>query len=182
LVNRIKNSIEERFYLTDFRETRTSEHESGRTQRLATFKATQLIWLFLGVIEAIIALRFIFKLIGVNAVNNFASFIYGLSNFFVAPFISLTGAPAAGNMVFEFSSLLAMAIYLLLAWGLERIIYVIFYKPRGPVSVRQTTVNSHSSQQAPPILTRTTTNHSPTGTQQTSVVEHTKNSSPPGSF
>jgi hypothetical protein len=87
--------------MTDFRETRTSQHEEGRTQRIATFKATQLIWLFLGIIEAIIALRFIFRLVGVYADNNFASFIYGLSNFFVAPFLSLTGAPASGNMVFE---------------------------------------------------------------------------------
>jgi hypothetical protein len=167
--------------MTDFRETRTSEHESGRTQRLATFKATQIIWLLLGILEVIIAIRFIFKLIGVNAVNNFASFIYGLSNLFVAPFITLTGAPAAGNMVFEFSSLLAMAIYLLIAWGIERVIYVIFYKPRGPVSIRQTTVNNHSAQQTVPSLTRTTTSHSPIGTQQTTVIEHT-NPSPPGSI
>ena len=167
--------------MTDFRETRITEHESGRTQRLATFKAAQLIWLLLGILEAIIALRFIFRLIGVNAVNNFASFIYSLSNLFVAPFITLTGAPAAGNMVFEFSSLLAMAIYLLIAWGIERIIYVIFYRPRGPISVRQTTVNNHSAQQAAPSLTRTTTSHSPIGTQQTTVIEHT-NPSPPGSI
>lgn len=167
--------------MTDFRETRTSEHEAGRTQRIATFKATQLIWLLLGVIETIIALRFIFKLIGVNAVNNFASFIYGLSNFFVAPFLSLTGAPAAGTMVFEFSSLLAMAIYLLIAWGIERIVYVVFYRPKGPVSVRQTTVDNHSNQQSAPSLQRTTRTQSPTGTQQTTVTEQT-HTSPPGSL
>jgi hypothetical protein len=167
--------------MTDFRETRTSEHEAGRTQRIATFKATQLIWLFLGIIEAIIALRFIFRLIGVNAVNNFASFIYSLSNFFVAPFLSLTGAPAAGNMVFEFSSLLAMAIYLLIAWGIERIVYVIFYRPRGPVSVRQTIVDNHTNQQSAPGLQQTTRTQTPAGTQQTTVTEHT-HTPPPGSL
>ncbi len=167
--------------MTDFRETRTSQHEEGRTQRIATFKATQLIWLFLGIIEAIIALRFIFRLIGVYAENNFASFIYGLSNIFVAPFLSLTGAPASGNMVFEFSSLLAMGVYLLIAWGIERIVYVIFYRPRGPVSVRQTIVDNHTNQQSAPGIRRTTRTQSPTGTQQTSVTEQT-HTSPPGSI
>ncbi|MBA4385523.1 MAG: hypothetical protein C0410_12365 [Anaerolinea sp.] len=167
--------------MTDFRETRTSQHEAGRTQRIATFKATQLIWLILGVIEAIIALRFVFRLIGVYAENNFASFIYGLSNIFVAPFLSLTRAPASGNMVFEFSSLLAMAIYLLIAWGIERIVYVIFYRPRGPVSVRQTIVDNHTNQQSAPGLHQTTTTHSPTGTQQTTVNE-TTHITPPGSI
>ena len=167
--------------MTDYKETRTTQYEAGRTQRVATFKATQLIWLFLGIIEAIIALRFVFKLIGVNQENPFANFLYGLSNLFVWPFSTLTGAPSAGNMIFEFSSLLAMAIYLLIAWGIERIVYVAFYRPRGPVSVRQTVVDNHSTQQAAPSLTRTTTSHSPTGTQQTTVIEHT-NPPPPGSI
>ena len=167
--------------MTDFRETRTTEHEAGRTQRIATFKATQLIWLFLGILESLIALRFILKLIGVNPENAFATFLYGLTNIFVAPFASLTGAPTSGNMVFEFSSLLAMAIYLLIAWGIERIVYVAFYRPRGPVSVRQTSLNTHTNEQVVPGLRQTTSTRTPTGSQQTSVTEHT-NIPPPGSI
>lgn len=159
--------------MSDYRETRTTQHEEGRTQRIATFKATQLIWLGLGIIETLIALRFIFRLVGVNGENPFASFLYALTNIFVGPFLTLTGAPAAGNMVFEFSSLLAMAVYALIAWGLERIVYVIFYKPRGPISVRQTTVNNHNTQQPAPSLSRITSTHSPTGSQQTTEVEQT---------
>lgn len=159
--------------MSDFRETRTTQHEEGRSQRIATFKATQLIWLGLGIIEALIALRFIFKLVGVNGENPFAIFLYGLTNIFVGPFLTLTGAPSAGNMVFEFSSLLAMAVFALVAWGLERIVYVLFYRPRGPVSVRQTTVNNHTTQQAAPSLSRVVSTHSPAGSQQTTVVEQT---------
>jgi len=129
--------------MTDYRETRTSQQEAGREGRIATFKATQLIWLLLGILEVLLALRFVFKLIGVNAANAFASFLYGLTGVFVAPFASLTGAPAAGGMVFEFSTLIAMIVYALIAWGIERLVYVIFYRPRGPVSVRQTTVDQH---------------------------------------
>ncbi len=129
--------------MTDYKEVSTTQHEVGQEGRVATFKATQLIWLLLGILEAALALRFVFKLIGVNAANTFASFLYGLTDFFVAPFASLTGAPAAGNMVFEFSTLIAMAVYALVAWAIERLVYVIFYRPRGPVSVKQTSVDQH---------------------------------------
>jgi hypothetical protein len=143
--------------MTDYQETRTTQHESGREQRVATFKATQLIWLLLGLLEAAIALRVVFKLIGVNAANLFATLLYNVTDLFVAPFASLTGAPSAGGMVLEISSVIAMIVYLLIAWALERIVYVLFYRPRGPVSVRQTTVADHTSQQAPLGVSRTVT-------------------------
>jgi hypothetical protein len=137
--------------MTDYREVSTTQHEPGREGRIATFKATQLIWLLLGILEVLLALRFVFKLIGVNAANAFASFLYGFTNIFVAPFASLTGAPAAEGMVLELSTLIAMVVYALVAWAIERLIYVIFYRPRGPVSVRQSTVDQHV-----PAVTSTT--------------------------
>jgi hypothetical protein len=143
--------------MTDYKEVSTSQHEVGQEGRVATFKATQLIWLLLGILEALLALRFIFKLIGVNAANGFAQFLYGLTGIFVAPFASLTGAPASNNMVFEFSTLIAMIIYALVGWALERIVYVLFYRPRGPVSVKQTTVQDHIPLQSSTSSTRTTT-------------------------
>jgi hypothetical protein len=147
--------------MTQYKEVRTSQHEVGQEQRLASFKATQLIWWLVGLLEAVLALRFIFKLIGVNAGNPFASFLFGLTNFFVAPFASLTGAPAVGGMVFEFSTLLAMIIYGLVGWGIERLVYVLFYRPRGPVSTSQTTVTDHTPEETSGSsqTTTTTTEH-----------------------
>ena len=135
--------------MTEYRDERITRHEQGQEQRVFTFKATQLIWLLLGLLEAAIALRFVFKLIAVNAANPFAALIYSFTNLFVAPFESLMGAPAAGGMVLEITSLIAMMVYLLIAWGLERIVYVLFYRPRGSVSVRQTTIADHTPQQTP---------------------------------
>ena len=132
--------------MTDYQEVRTTQHEAGREQRVATFKASQLIWLLLGILEAVIALRVVFKLIAVNAANPFAALLYGVTDLFVAPFASLTSAPAVGNMVLEISSIIAMIVYLLIAWAFERIVYVLFYRPRGPVSVRQTSVSDHTPQ------------------------------------
>jgi YggT family protein len=132
--------------MTDYKEVRTTQHEQGREQRFATFKATQLIWLLLGLLEAAIALRIVFKLIAVNAANPFAALLYAVTDLFVAPFASLMGAPAAGGMVLEISSIIAMIVYLLIGWALERIVYVLLYRPRGAVSVRQTIVADHTPQ------------------------------------
>jgi YggT family protein len=152
--------------MTDYKEVRTTQHESGQEQRVATFKATQLVWLLLGLLETALALRVLFKLIAVNADNSFASLLYKVTDIFVAPFASLTGAPTAGGMVLEISTIIAMIVYLLLAWALERTIYVLFYRPRGPVSVRQTIVADHISQPAPVDVSQTVTTERTTSSTQ----------------
>jgi hypothetical protein len=172
--------------MTDYRDVSTTEHEQGQEQRVTSFRVTQIIWLLLGLLEAAIALRVVFKLIGVNAANPFAALLYNMTNLFVAPFASLTGAPAAYGMVLEISSIIAMVVYLLIAWALERIVYVIFYRPRGSVSVRQTTVADHTPQQAPLGVSQTmttdrTTTQGPIGASQTTVTERT-NTQTPGSL
>lgn len=114
-------------------EVRTTRHEPGREQRLNTFKAMQLIWLGLGVLEVLIGLRVIFKLIAVNPDNPLARFLYGLTDLFLFPFAGLAATPSSGGSVLEISSLIAMVIYALLAWGLAKLVEVIFYRPRGAV-------------------------------------------------
>ena len=169
--------------MPDYREVRTTEHESGRGQRVAAFRATQVIWLLLGLLEAMIALRVVFKLIGVNAANSFATLLYNVTDFFIAPFASLTGAPAIGGMVLEIPSILAMIVYLLVAWGLERIVNVAFYRVRGPVSLIQTTVADHTPEQAPlgarqSVMTDRIATQSPLGAGQTTVTERTTTQTP----
>jgi hypothetical protein len=164
--------------MTDYRDVKTTRDEQGREQRLFTFKATQVIWLLLGILETLIALRFIFKLIAVNPDNSFAGLLYGFTGLFVAPFASLTSAPSAGGMVLEISSIIAMVVYLLIAWALERIVYVLFYRSRGPVTVRQTVVDEHIPAQAPLDMNQTTTTNrtttqGPSSSSQTDVTEHT---------
>jgi len=167
--------------MTDYKDVRTTQSEEGRGQRYATFKATQLIWLLLTLLEAVLALRVVFKLIGVNGANPFATLLYGFTGFFVAPFASLTGAPSAEGMVLEISTIIAMIVYLLIAWALERIVYVLFYRPRGPVSVRQTTVLDHTPLQSETTTTDRTTTQAPLGATQTTVTQRT-NTQTPGSL
>jgi len=98
-----------------------------------------------------------FKLIAVNAANPFAALLYNVTGLFVAPFASLMSAPTAGGMVLEITSIIAMVVYLLIAWGLERVVYVLFYRPRGRVSVRQTMVADHIPQQTSAGVSQTVT-------------------------
>ena len=135
-------------------EVRTSQRESNEEQRIFSFKATQWIWLGLGIVEALIGLRVVLKLIAANPESPFAAFIYNVSAIFLYPFAGLVGTPAAGGVVLELSSIIAMLVYALLAWGLERIVWVIFYRPRGSaVGITQTT----TSESAPVSVRHTPT-------------------------
>ncbi len=114
-------------------ESRTSQTEPGREQRIFTFKATQLVWLFFGILETMIALRIGLMLIGANPNSPIVALIYGFTYLFLFPFEGMTVTPSAGGMVLELSSMFAMAIYALIAWAVERTVWVIFYRPRGPI-------------------------------------------------
>ena len=111
-------------------QVRMTPQEPDRERRVFTFKATQLVWLLFGILEALIALRIFLKLIAANPASPIAVLIYGFTELFLLPFAGLTATPAAGGMVLEISSVIAMLVYGLIAWALERTVWVIFYRPR----------------------------------------------------
>jgi hypothetical protein len=128
-------------------EVRTTQNEPEREQRIFTFKATQLVWLAFGILEVLILLRIALKALGANAGSPIAAFTYGFTELFLSPFKGLTAAPSAGGMVLEIPSLIAVAVYALIAYALAKIIWLIFYRPRGPVQgVTQTTTSEQHIQ------------------------------------
>jgi hypothetical protein len=127
-------------------EVRTSQSEPEREQRIFTFKASQLIWLVFGVLEALIILRIGLKLIGANPDSPIVALIYGITGLFLSPFVGMIGSPTSGSMILETSSMFALGIYALIAIAFERVVWLIFYRPRRPlVDVRETTTNEHHS-------------------------------------
>jgi len=127
-------------------EVRTSQSESGREQRIFTFKASQWIWLLFGILEALIVLRIGLKLIGANPDSPIVTLIYGFTGLFLIPFAGVIGSPTSGNMVLETSSMFALGIYALIAIVFERLVWLIFYRPRGPVvAVTETSTSEHHS-------------------------------------
>lgn len=81
------------------------------------------IYFIFGVVIAFIVLRMIFMLLAANQGNGFVDFIYAVSGIFVAPFFGIFGyTPSYGASVFEISSMVAIVIYALLAWGLIHLV------------------------------------------------------------
>jgi uncharacterized protein YggT (Ycf19 family) len=86
------------------------------------YRSARLIWYIFGAIEALLALRFALRLLGANPEAAFTQFIYSLSYIFVAPFQLVFGTPTAGGSALELSTLLAMAVYWFIAWGIIRLL------------------------------------------------------------
>jgi hypothetical protein len=88
-------------------------------------------------------------LIGANPASPVAALLYGFTDLFLWPFAGLVGTPEAGGLVLEITSVIAMVVYALIAWALEGIVRVIFYRPRGGlvVGVTQTTSTDQRTNQ-----------------------------------
>jgi len=79
-----------------------------------------------GAIEVLIAMRFVLLLLGANAATGFVSFIYDLSSIFMAPFNAvLETTTTTSGATFEWSALVALAVYALLGWGAVKLIYAL---------------------------------------------------------
>lgn len=117
---------------TEIRETSTNVGDTSvqkqtvatKVQTSGVVLAQRIVWFIVGVISVIIAIRFILLLLGANQSAGFTDFVYSLSNMFVAPFTGIFGLPTYGTSVFEISSLLAIGVYMLLAWGLTKLLTI----------------------------------------------------------
>lgn len=88
--------------------------------------AGNAVWYILGVIEVLLAFRFVLKLLGANPNSGFVDFIYSITGILTAPFDSIFGVATAKSgdihSVFEPSILVAMAVYALAAWGIVKLL------------------------------------------------------------
>ncbi len=84
--------------------------------------AARVIWFIAGVILTLLAFRFVLVLLGANPANGFANFIYTVSHPFAAPFFGLFGYNLHyGVSRLELSTLVAMLVYAIVAYGLARL-------------------------------------------------------------
>ena len=85
------------------------------------YRGTQIAWYILGAIEVLLVFRFLLKLLGTNPGAGFTSFIYGVTLPFVGPFLNVFRITRVEGSAFEWTTLLAMAVYGLVFWGIIRI-------------------------------------------------------------
>lgn len=100
---------------------RASISDPYARRRETSIKITLAIYLIFGLIEALLAIRFVLKALGANAEAGFAQLMYGVTAPLVAPFSGLFGTPqAASGAVLEVHTLIALVIYALVTWLLVR--------------------------------------------------------------
>ncbi len=88
---------------------------------------TTVTYFILAVLEVILFLRLLFRLLGANTDNGFITFLYSLSHIFVGPFNGIFNDQALGRAgVFEVSTIIAMLVYALIAWGIVSLGRVVF--------------------------------------------------------
>ncbi len=87
------------------------------------YRGTQVVWYILGIIEVLLAFRFVLKLLGANAAAGFTSFIYNVTYIFAAPFLSVfRSTRVVEGSVFEWTTLLAMVVYWVVAAGIIKLL------------------------------------------------------------
>ncbi|MBK8784629.1 MAG: YggT family protein [Anaerolineales bacterium] len=118
------------------------QNNIGIKQRFFLNRSTQITLLAFSILEGLIGLRILLKLIGANPESLLVTLIYGVTSLFLFPFTGLVQSQRMGSMVLETSSMFAVVVYALIAALVEKIITIVFYRPRSPISdVSETTTS-----------------------------------------
>jgi YGGT family len=108
--------------------------EATRRAMMVT-RINQIVYFVFGLINVLLAIRFVLLLLGASQDSSFVSFIYSLSHPFALPFQGIFGEPAFDGSVIEWASLVGIIIYSLVAYGLARLVALI-YAPASPTIAR----------------------------------------------
>jgi hypothetical protein len=114
------------------KETVTTQSNNGpvASKREATGSQTvqYVAYFLLGALEILLAFRFVLKLLGASPTSGFVDFIYNFSNIFVYPFEQIfrsgIGEGVETTAVLEPSTIIAMAVYAVIAWGIVKLIKI----------------------------------------------------------
>jgi YGGT family len=101
------------------------EHVVMTEKASYNFRAAAVVGLVVGIVDVIIAARFLGKLLGASAHSAFVNFIYQLSGVMVAPFTGIFGNTGNNTNTFETASLVAIVVYAVIGWGLVVLIRIV---------------------------------------------------------
>ena len=102
--------------------------DQGNTKASGSQMGGYVVYFILGILEILLAFRFVLKLTGANPSSGFVDFIYSVSRIFVLPFNGIfhtsLAQGAETTSVFEPSTLVALIVYALVAWGIVKLIKI----------------------------------------------------------
>jgi hypothetical protein len=88
-----------------------------------------LVYFFFGALEILLAFRLILRLAGASMGNAFVGLVYGITGIFILPFRGIFHSGVTQGIetssVFEPSTLIAIIVYLVLAWGIVKLLSVL---------------------------------------------------------
>ena len=92
------------------------------------FNGGRIVYYILGLLEVLLGFRLVFKLLGANPGSGFVSFIYSISEVFLVPFNAIFRSAATQGIeteaLLEPSTIIAMVVYALAAWGIVKLITI----------------------------------------------------------
>ena len=83
---------------------------------------SRVVMFVFGVIEVLIAIRFVFTLLGANAEAGFVKLVQDSSGVFMVPFNAIFKTQSVSGATFEWSALVAIAVYALIGWGIVALV------------------------------------------------------------
>ena len=89
-------------------------------------RAVEVTYLVFGIINGLLLIRMVLKLLGANTLAAFTSFVYGITDVFLAPFRNLLPTVGNGQSQLEMSVVVAILVYALIAWVIARIVTIVF--------------------------------------------------------
>lgn len=99
------------------------------------FRAYQIIWYILGVIEILLVFRVVLKMLGADITSSFVSLLYTVTDPLALPFSGIFGISYAQGAVLEWSTFVAMVVYALIGYALVQLMQLI--KPTNPQEVEE---------------------------------------------
>ena len=92
-------------------------------------KARRIVYFILGIVEILLAARFVLKLLGASTGNAFVQFIYSITDALLWPFSGIfrtavnTGIETKSIM--EPATIIAVIVYAVVAWGIVKLIEIL---------------------------------------------------------
>lgn len=114
----------------------TEEGESTQTPRTPAKRESTgpqtieyVVYFVFGLLEILLAFRFILRLLGASVASSFVSFIYNLSAIFTWPFQGIFHSGVTEGVetasVFEPATLIAILVYAILAWIVVQVVRIL---------------------------------------------------------
>jgi len=106
---------------------------AGSRESVGSWISRVVMFVF-GVVELLLLVRFFLLLVGANTQTGFVQWVHDLSGIFMAPFNAILGVQTINGAVFEWSALVAIVVYAVIAWLIVALIRALTPR-RGPETV-----------------------------------------------